>query len=138
MAFKLVEEHEADDRVRAAYEKVKARYGGYLPDIYEAFANDPAYLESINEHMQRVLEPRKVDAPTKEVIAFTVAAINQCDFCINAHTAGLKRHGFDEQAIAEVLATVSLWSEVTRFNIGAQVRWPRERQLEERRTGTEG
>ena len=32
-------------------EKVKARYCGFLPDIYKAFANDPAYLESINDHM---------------------------------------------------------------------------------------
>lgn len=124
MPFRLIEEHEADERVKAAYEKVKARYGGFLPDIYKSFANDPAYLESINEHMARVLEPRKVDAKTKEVIAFTVAAINDCDFCINAHTAGLKRHGYDDEAIAEILGTVAMWSEVTRFNIGSQVRWP--------------
>lgn len=125
MAFKLIEEHEADERVELAYKQVKERYGGFLPDIYKAFANDPAYLESIADHMARVLEPRKVDAKTKEVIAFTVAAINNCDFCINAHQGGLKRLGYDDEAVAEILGTVALWSEVTRFNIGAQVRWPR-------------
>jgi len=34
--------------------------------------------------------------------------------------------GAVHEAIAEILGTVSLWSEVTRFNIGAQVRWPQE------------
>ena len=143
MGFRLIEEHEADERVKQAYEKVKDRYSGFLPDIYKSFANDPAYLESINEHMERVLEPRKVDAKTKEVIAFTVAAINNCDFCINAHTGGLKRHGYDDEAIAEILATVALWSEVTRFNIGSQVRWPRDDEARPARpqavgSGTEG
>lgn len=138
MGFELIEEHEADDRVREAYEKVKARYGGYLPDIYKAFANDPEYLESINDHMARVLKPRKVDAKTKEVIAFAVAAMNDCDFCINAHTMGLRRHGYDDEAIAEILGTVALWSEVTRFNIGAQVRWPHEHPASgQARTGTD-
>lgn len=124
MAFKLIEENDADQRTKAAYERVKERYDGFLPNIYKAFANDPAYLESINDHMKRVLEPRKVDAKTKEVIAFAVAAINNCDFCLNSHQLGLKRHGYDDEAIAEILATISLWSEITRFNIGAQVRWP--------------
>lgn len=122
--FRLIQEDEATGEVRDAYEKVKARYGGSLPDVFKAFANDPTYLASMNEHMARVLAPRKVDTRTKEVIAFVVAVMNQCDFCINAHAAGLKLHGYDEEAIAEVLGTAALWSEVNRFNIGARVTWP--------------
>lgn len=121
-----IEEHEASPEVRESYRKVKARYGGFLPDIYKAFANDPAYLDSLNDHMARVLEPRKVDAKTKEVIALVVAAINDCDFCLNAHAGSLRRKfGYDDEGIAEVLGTVALWSEVTRFNIAAGVTWPR-------------
>ncbi len=122
--FKLIQEEDASPKVKEAYAKVKARYGGFLPDIYKAFANDPEYLDSINAHMARVLAPRKVDAKTKEVIAFAVAAVNGCDFCINAHATGLRRHGYDDEAIAEILGTVALWSEVNRFNIGARVTWP--------------
>lgn len=124
--IKLIQEDEASDKVRETYDKIKARYGGFLPDIYKAFANDPEYLASISDHMARVLAPRKVDAKTKEVIAFVVAAMNQCDFCLNAHAMGLKRYGYDDEAIAEVLAATALWSEVNRFNIGARVTWPRQ------------
>jgi len=91
--------------------------------------------------MQRVLEPRKVDAKTKEAIAFVVAAMNGCDFCLHAHTMGLRRHGYDDEAIAEILGVASLRSEVNRFNIGARVTWP-DRSLssvhQRRATGTEG
>lgn len=121
-----IHEHEASDEVKETYEKVKARYGGFLPDIYRVFANDPEYLASINDHMVRVLRPRKVDAKTKEVIAFVVAAMNQCDFCLHAHAMGLKRHGYDDEAIAEILGATALWSEVNRFNIGARLTWPRD------------
>ncbi len=124
--LELIQEHEASEQVKETYEKVKARYGGMLPDVYKAFANDPEYLASINEHMARVLAPRKVDAKTKEVIAFVVAAMNGCDFCLHAHAFGLKRHGYDDEAVAEILGTAALWSEINRFNIGARVTWPRD------------
>ena len=138
--FELIQEQDASEDVKRTYEKIKARYGGFVPDIYKAFAHDPEYLASIYEHMTRVLRPRKVDARTKEVIAFAVAAVNQCDFCIHAHTMGLRRHGYDDEAIAEILATVALWSEINRFNIGARVRWselPAPAQ-QPAATGTEG
>lgn len=120
-----IQENEASPKVQESYKKVKARYGGFLPDIYKAFANDPEYLDSLNDHMARVLKPRKVDAKTKEVIALVVAAINDCDFCLNAHAGSLRRKfGYDDEGIAEILGTVALWSEVTRFNIAAGVTWP--------------
>lgn len=139
--FELIQEDEANEEVTRVYREIKARYGGFLPDIYKAFAHDPEYLDSINEHMTRVLRPRKVDAKTKEVIAFAVAAMNGCDFCIHAHSMGLRRHGYDDEAIAEILGTVSLWSEINRFNIGARVTSPEQpASLARRRqaTGTEG
>jgi len=91
----------------------------------KAIGNDPEYLDSLNDHMARVLKPRKVDAKTKEVIALVVAAVNNCDFCLHAHAGTLRRKfGYDDEGIAEILGTVALWSEVTRFNIAAGVKWP--------------
>jgi len=120
-----VEETDANDDLAATYQKIKDRYGGhFLPEIYKVMGNDATYVDSLNDHMARVLEPRKVDARTKEVIAFTVAALTGCDFCAHAHTMGLRQHGYDDEAIAELLGTVALWNEVTRFNIGARIHWP--------------
>ena len=56
--------------------------------------------------------------------------MNDCDFCLHAHAGALRlKHGYDDAAIAEILGTVALWSEVTRFNIAAGVNWPRPDRL---------
>jgi AhpD family alkylhydroperoxidase len=139
--FELVEEDDAGEDVSRTYRDIRARYGGRLPDIYKAFAHDPEYLSSINQHIQRVLRPRKVDAKTKEVIAFVVAAMNGCDYCLHAHAMGLRRHGYDDEAIAEILGATALWSEINRFNIGARITWPEDGSASAARpraTGTEG
>ncbi len=123
----LIQESEADEQVKKVYAEIKQRYGGFLPDIYKAFANDPAYLESINRHMATVLEPRRIDARTKEIIALVVGVMNQCDFCIHAHAMTLQKvYDLDDEAIAEILGTTALWSEINRFNIGARLKWPQE------------
>lgn len=120
-----VSEDAAGAELTATYQRIKDRYGGhFLPEIYQVMGHDHTYVDSLNDHMTRVLEPRKVDARTKEVIAFAVAALTGCDFCSHAHTMGLRRHGYDDEAIAEILGTIALWSEVTRFNIGARISWP--------------
>ena len=68
-----------------------------------------------------------VDAQTKEVIAFVVGVMNQCDFCINAHAMKLKkRFGFDDEGVAEILSATAIWSEINRSNIGARVTWPKD------------
>ncbi len=46
-----IQEPDASPEVQATYAKIKARYGGFLPDIYKAFANDPEYLDSLNDHI---------------------------------------------------------------------------------------
>ncbi len=46
-----IQERDASEHVHEVYEQVKSRYGGFLPDIYKAFANDPEYLASINDHI---------------------------------------------------------------------------------------
>lgn len=122
--LKLVEESDASSEVQELYAEVKAKYGGFLPDLYKLFGNDPAYLRSIVSHMGSVMQPRQIDAKTKEVIAFVVSALNGCDYCINAHTGALRRHGIDDAGLAEILATASLWDEVNRFAIGSRLQWP--------------
>lgn len=42
--FKAVQEHDANASVSESYAKVKARYGGRLPEPYKLMANDPTYL----------------------------------------------------------------------------------------------
>jgi AhpD family alkylhydroperoxidase len=121
--FEPVQESQATDEVKETYDKIKQKYGGIVPDLYKQLANSPSYLASITQHMGEVMGPGKIDEATKEVVAFVVSAVNGCDYCINAHKFGLQQAGFDDEAIAEVLAVAALWEEITRFAIGARLQW---------------
>lgn len=122
--LKLVSEREAEPRVQETFARIKEHYGGFLPDLYKLFANDPAYLESVTRHIFTVMEPRGIDAQTKEIIAFAIAAANGCDFCINAHSLALRQMGLADAELGEILGVVALWEEVTRFAVGARLQWP--------------
>jgi AhpD family alkylhydroperoxidase len=121
--FEPVQECAADDQVEEAYGRVKANYGGVLPELYKHLANHPTYLASLTEHMGQVMGPGKLDATTKEIIAFVVSTINGCDYCIHAHKFGLAQQGLDDEAIAEALAVTALWEEVNRFAIVSRLQW---------------
>jgi len=121
--FSSIKPSEASEEVKETFDKVEQNYGGVVPELYRQLANSPTYLSSLTEHMGRVMAPGAVDAKTKEVVAFVVSAVNGCDYCINAHKLGLGQFGFDDEAIAELLAVAALWEEVTRFAIGARLHW---------------
>ncbi len=47
---------------------------------------------------------RPLDARTREIIAVAVSATNGCRYCVNSHTAALRKLGLSTEALAEVLA----------------------------------
>lgn len=121
--FPSIQPAEASAEVKETFDKVEEKYGGMVPGLYRQLANSPTYLSSLTEHMGRAMAPGAVDAKTKEVVAFVVSAVNSCDYCIHAHKHALGQLGFDDEAIAELLAVASLWEEVNRFAIGARLHW---------------
>lgn len=121
--FTSVKPSEASGEVKETFDQIEQNYGGVVPELYRQLANSPTYLSSLTEHMGRVMAPGAVDAKTKEVVAFVISAANGCDYCIHAHKHALGQHGFDDEAIAELLAVAGLWEEVNRFAIGARLHW---------------
>lgn len=121
--FTSVKPSEASGEVKETFEQIEQNYGGVVPELYRQLAHSPTYLSSLTEHMGRVMAPGAVDAKTKEVVAFVISVANGCDYCIHAHKQALGQHGFDDEAIAELLGVASLWEEVNRFAIGARLHW---------------
>lgn len=118
-----IKPEDASPEVSATYDEVAEKYGGVVPELYRKLANSPTYLASLNDHMGRVMAPGKVDAETKEVVAFVISAANGCDYCIHAHKQALGQFGFDDEAITELLGVAALWEEVNRFAIGVRLHW---------------
>ena len=63
----------------------------------------------------------RLDLLTKEIIALAVSATNGCDYCINSHTAAVKKLGLDNEALGEVLAVVGLYNQMNKLADAYQV-----------------
>src|SRR5436190_6222221 len=106
----LVEETTADPKVRAVFEDIKAtKKIDRVPNLWRALANHPEHLELCWSRLKAIMQPGKVDALTKEIIALAVSATNSCRYCINSHTAAVQKLGLDRDQLGEVLAVVGLY-----------------------------
>lgn len=120
---KYVEEPEASDRIKEVYADIKRTFGlPFVPNLFKVMANHPAYLETTwARHKAIMVSPGKLDRTTKEVIALAVSTTNNCEYCINAHTAALKHMGFDDEALTELMAVVDQFNGFNKLLEGLQV-----------------
>lgn len=119
---KLVEENTSDPRVRAIFEDIKAtKKIDRVPNIWRALATNPEHLELCWTRLKAIMRPGKIDLLTKEIIALAVSVTNGCTYCINSHTAAVKKLGLDNEALGEVLAVVGLYNQMNRLADAYQV-----------------
>jgi AhpD family alkylhydroperoxidase len=119
---KLVEETAADAQVSVIYADIKKTFGmPFVPNLFKAMAHHPAYLEVTWQRYKAIMLSGKLDRRTKEIIALAVSATNNCEYCVNAHTALLKGMGLDDAAIVELISVVDLYSGFNKFLDGLRV-----------------
>jgi len=58
---------------------------GMVPNLYRIVANSPAALEALTL-FYGALDKGELEALTRERIAFAVAEVNGCDYCLSAQT----------------------------------------------------
>ncbi len=119
---KFVEEPDAAPRVRAVDDEIKQSFGiDFVPNIFKAMANSPDYLELNWARHKAIMPTGQLDRRTKEIIALAVSATNNCEYCINAHTAILKGMGLGDRELTELMAVVDLYSGFNTFLDGTLV-----------------
>lgn len=118
----LVSEQQATGQVREIFDDIKRSFGlPFVPNLFKAMANHPAYLEASWHRFKVIMGPGKLDRKTKEILAFAVSTVNNCEYCINAHAAGLKQMGVTTEELIEGLAVADLFSGFNRFVDGLRV-----------------
>lgn len=119
----MVEEVAAAGRVRAIYDDIKAtKQIDFVPNFWKTLAAHPPLLEDTWNRLKRVMAPGKLDALTKEMIAVAVSATNGCSYCINSHTAAVKKLGLSEEALGELMEVVALFNATNTLADAYQVR----------------
>lgn len=118
--IKLIGEAQATGTVKAVYAEIKQAFG-IVPSLFRAMAHNPEYLEAAWQKFKVVMGTGQLDRKTKEIIALAVSATNNCEYCIHAHTAGLKRLGMDDGGIVELMAVVELFNGFNKFLDGLRI-----------------
>lgn len=74
---------------------------GFVPNLYATYANSDTALEN---YLNFSNAKTSLSAKEKEVVNLAVSQVNECIYCLSAHTAIGKMNGFTEDQILELRA----------------------------------
>jgi AhpD family alkylhydroperoxidase len=72
-------------------------------------------------HPEAAGRTSKLDPLTREIIALAVSATNGCAYCVNSHTAAVRKLGLDLEGLGEVLAIAGLFNTTNALADGYQI-----------------
>lgn len=99
----------APPAVKAVYDDIMTtRNTDYINNIWRVMANHPENLARSWEAMKTIMVDGALDKRTKELIYLAVSMTNQCDYCINTHTAAARKAGMTDAMLGELIAVVGL------------------------------
>ena len=107
----LVADQDATGLVREIFDDIKAtKQIDFVPNFWRTLATHPPLLEQTWLRLKQAMAPGKLDPLTKEMIALAVSATNGCAYCINSHTAAVKKLGLDDAGLGELMAVVGIFN----------------------------
>ena len=123
-----VEESEATGRVAAVFADIKATKGiDFVPNFWRVLATHPMNLELMWTRLKTIMHPEtegrtsRLDPLSREIIALAVSATNGCAYCINSHTAAVRKLGLNVEGLGEVMAIIGLFNSTNAIANGYQV-----------------
>lgn len=118
----LIEYEEASPEVRRVYDDIMAtRQVDWINNFWKVLAVDPRLLERTWNGVKDVMTPGALDALTKEMIYLAVSVTNNCEYCINSHTAGARKKGMSEEMLTELMAVIGMANQTNALANGFQI-----------------
>jgi AhpD family alkylhydroperoxidase len=125
---RLVAEAEARGKVAEIFADIKlTKKIDFVPNFWRTLAINPVQLELVWTTLKTLMHPEAVgrtarlDPATREIIALAVSATNGCAYCVNSHTAALRKLGTDDETLGEVLAIAGLFNLTNKLADGYQI-----------------
>jgi AhpD family alkylhydroperoxidase len=123
-----VDEHQATGKIAEIFADIKATKNiDFVPAFWRTIATNPTQLELVWTTLKALMHPEsvgriaRIDPQTREIIALSVSATNGCPYCINSHTAALRKLGVDQETLGEIMAIVGLFNMTNSLANGYQV-----------------
>jgi len=118
----LVEYADAPPEVRAVYDDIMAtRNTDWVNNFWKALAVHPPTLKRLWENVKQVMASGALDPLTKELVYIAVSVTNNCEYCIQSHSAAARAKGMDDAMFAELLGVIGLANETNRLVNGYRV-----------------
>lgn len=89
---------EVSENNQAIFDNLNSKLG-FVPNLYATFAHSDTALGDYLAFQNR---KSSLKAKEREVINLVVSQINDCDYCLAAHTALGKMNGFSDEQILEI------------------------------------
>jgi AhpD family alkylhydroperoxidase len=119
---RMVEYEAASDEVRAVFDEIMTVKGiDFVPNFWKTIATHPPLLADVWSSLNAAMQPGRLDALTKEMLALAVSATNGCTYCIRSHTAAARKLGMDDEMLGELMAVVGTFNRTNRLADGYQV-----------------
>ncbi|MCC7478657.1 carboxymuconolactone decarboxylase family protein [bacterium] len=104
--FELLDEQNAPESLREQLASLKTRMG-YLPNWARGLALSPQAFEAFSALNQQVARCR-MSVAEKQTIMLSISRLNDCHYCMAAHTASAVRQKLDPQLIAALRSGAGL------------------------------
>jgi len=125
---RLIDPAGAGGKVREIFDDImRTKQLDFVPNFWRALATNPDQLELVWRQLKTLMHPEAVgrqsrlDPQTREIIALAVSATNGCSYCVNSHTAAVKKLGVDTETLGEILAIAGLFNQTNALADGYQI-----------------
>jgi hypothetical protein len=107
---------EADPRVAAVYEEIRAFYGGAdIPLPFGLAGRDPGYLGDLWAAARQAFTDHQLGRRLKTGLAFAVSLTTRSAFGTAFHLAEMRRLGVGDAGIMEVVGVTQMFSSYTKI-----------------------
>ncbi|NRR90163.1 carboxymuconolactone decarboxylase family protein [Winogradskyella undariae] len=101
--FNIPTKEEVSSNNQAIFENLNKALG-FVPNLYATYAHSDTALEN---YLNFANAKTSLSAKEKEVVNLAVSQVNDCTYCLSAHTAIGKMNGFTDEQIIELRAGFS-------------------------------
>jgi uncharacterized peroxidase-related enzyme len=98
--FNIPTREEVSENNQAIFDNLKKALG-FVPNLYATYANSDTALEN---YLNFANAKTSLSSKEKEVVNLAVSQVNNCIYCLSAHTAIGKMNGFNDEQILELRA----------------------------------
>jgi uncharacterized peroxidase-related enzyme len=101
--IRILDEKEADDELRAVYQRVKGNRGR-ISNILAVHSLHPQALQAhMDLYMAIMFKDSELSREQREMIAVVVSSANRCTYCVQHHAEALAHYWKDDEKLSRFL-----------------------------------